>query len=328
LARLEVGRVALTFRALKTIIIQGEERRMKIFITGGTGFIGSHLSNLLVQNGHEVSLLVRPSEQVRDKHDKVWLIVGDPTEPGPWQEQVSAHDGVINLAGASIFSRWTRKVKENIMNSRVQTTRNLVEAMRGSSSPPRVLLSTSAVGVYGFHGDETVDENSPSGRDFLAQVCRAWEAEALGAAGAGVRVVITRFGIVVGPGGGAMGQMIPMFRRGLGGRLGSGQQWFSWVHMSDLTRALLFLLEHPEASGPFNICSPRPVTNAELAGALGHTLRKPVWLPVPGFALKILLGEFSSVLLQGQRVLPHRLIEMKFTFNFHDIEVALRDILK
>lgn len=300
---------------------------MKIFITGGTGFIGSHLSRLLVENGHEVTLLARPSEQVREKHANVWLVVGDSTKPGPWQEDLAKHDAVINMAGASIFARWTRKTKQMIMDSRVLTTRHVVEAMQGSSGPAKTLFSTSAVGFYGFHGDERLDENSPPGVDFLAGVCRSWEAEALGAKRSGVRVVIGRFGIVVGPGGGAMGQMIPMFRLGLGGRLGSGKQWFSWVHMKDLTRALILLIENPEAAGPANICSPNPITNADLARALGRALNRPAWLPVPRFALKLVLGEFGSMVLEGQRVLPGKLQELGFEFVFPNIDQALADIL-
>ncbi len=190
------------------------------------------------------------------------------------------------------------------------------------------LLSTSAVGYYGFHEDEELAEDAPAGKDFLAKLAFDWEQEALCAKDRGARVVITRFGIVLGPGGGALGQMIPLFKFFLGGPLGSGRQWFSWVHMADLTAAFLFLLAHPEISGPVNVCSPRPVRNRDLGKAIGRVLHRPSFLPAPGFMIRIILGEFGSVLLKGQRVVPRRLLEAGFSFSYPHIDGALKSIIK
>jgi hypothetical protein len=189
------------------------------------------------------------------------------------------------------------------------------------------LLSTSAVGYYGFHRDEELTENSPAGNDFLARLANDWEQEALRAQEKGARVVITRFGIVLGKNGGALGQMIPLFRFFLGGPLGNGRQWFSWIHMEDLADGFMFLLNHPEIKGPVNLCSPRPVRDKDLGKAIGKVLRRPSWMPAPGFMVKWILGEFGSVLLEGQRVIPRRLLDAGFQFRYPDIEEALKNIL-
>jgi uncharacterized protein len=188
-------------------------------------------------------------------------------------------------------------------------------------------FSTSAVGYYGFHEDEALTENSPSGNDFLAKLAYDWEQEALRAEDKGARVVITRFGIVLGKNGGALGQMIPLFKYFLGGPLGSGRQWFSWVHMHDLAEAFIFLLNHQELSGAINLCSPQPVRNRQLGEAIGKVLHRPSFLPAPGFMIRLILGEFGSVLLKGQRVIPRRLLDAGFQFQYPDIEEALRNIL-
>ncbi|MBW2087184.1 MAG: TIGR01777 family oxidoreductase, partial [Deltaproteobacteria bacterium] len=220
---------------------------MKFFITGGTGFIGQALLKRLLEAGHEISLLTRSARGREHLKDKVRLIEGDPSRPGLWQEEVVRAEAVINLAGASIFSRWSKRVKRKLLESRVLTTRRLVEAMASSKDGPQVLLSASAVGYYGFQGDEEIDESVTHGDDFLAQTCQAWEAEALKAKEAGIRVALMRFGIVLGQEGGALKLMLPLFRIGLGGRLGKGSQWFSWIHRADLVEAIVFILDHPEA---------------------------------------------------------------------------------
>ena len=225
-------------------------------------------------------------------------------------------DVVVNLAGASIFTRWTDKQKKEIWESRTSTTRNIVEAIEVNQGRSFTLFSTSAVGYYGFHGDEELTEDSPPGDDFLATLAVAWEAEALKSQEKGARVVITRFGIVLGPGGGALGQMLPVFKRFMGGPIGNGQQWFSWVHMRDLTDAFIFLLRHTDLSGPFNLCSPYPVRNKELAKAIGKALHRPSFMPAPAFMIKLLFGEFGSVILKGQRVVPRRLLESGFSFQY------------
>jgi hypothetical protein len=183
------------------------------------------------------------------------------------------------------------------------------------------------VGYYGFHGDEEMDEESPPGNDFLARIAVEWEAEAFKAREKGARVVITRFGIVLGEQGGALGQMVPLFRKFIGGPIGSGKQWFSWVHIKDLAETFVFLIKHPEISGPVNVCAPNPVRNGDLAKTLGKVLRRPSFVAAPGFMIKLVLREFGSVILEGQRVIPRKLLKYGFTFQYPDIENALRNIL-
>lgn len=299
---------------------------MKVFMTGGTGFVGTSLTRQLIGQGHTVTVLTHaPAGSESVLPGRSWLI-GDPNVRGEWQSAVGGHDVIINLAGASIFSRWTDEQKKILRASRINTTRHLVEALPDDARHI-TLLSTSAVGYYGFHEDEELAEDAPAGNDFLAQLAFDWEQEALCAKDKGARVVITRFGIVLGPGGGALGQMIPLFKFFLGGPLGSGRQWFSWVHMEDLLAAFIFLLARPEISGPVNACSPRPVRNRDLGKAIGRVLHRPSFLPAPGFMIRIILGEFGSVLLKGQRVIPRRLLDAGFSFSHPDIEDALRSIL-
>jgi uncharacterized protein (TIGR01777 family) len=258
----------------------------------------------------------------------VSYLEGDPTLPGPWQERVPQHDVVVNLAGASIFRKWDRKAKEVIRDSRVLTTTNLVEALSGGVEKETTLLSTSAVGYYGFRGDEALDEESTAGDDFLASVTREWEAAAGRAEAFGARVVICRFGIVLGKSGGALGEMTPLFQKGLGSPLGSGKQWVSWIHETDLVGIYLFLMARNDLSGPINCTAPGPVRNRDLTRALGKALGKPTMLPaVPGFVVKMIKGEFGSVLLEGQRVFPKKLLTYGFQFHFSDIEVAFKDLL-
>lgn len=296
---------------------------MKIFITGGTGFVGKTLAQALVRSGHEVSILTRSG---KGESPGISWIGGDPTQKGKWQEAVKEHGIIINLAGASLFTRWTEETKRMIRDSRILTTRHLLEAMDGGKG--RTLFSTSAIGYYGFHGDENLTEDSPPGGDFLALLAKDWEAEAKEAEKKGCRVVITRFGIVLGEKGGALGQMIPLFNKYVGGPLGSGKQWFSWIHMEDLTRAFLFLLEHPEISGPVNFTAPNPVRNKELAQWLGRIMGRPAFLPAPGFMLRLVLGEFGSILLEGQRVLPQKLMQAGFQFSYPEIDRALRQVVR
>jgi uncharacterized protein (TIGR01777 family) len=308
---------------VKSSVFHEEDRGMKIFISGGTGFVGKSLAPALVRSGHEVSVLTRSGKG--DLPGISW-IGGDPTQRGQWQEAVREHGVIINLAGASIFTRWTEEAKRRIRDSRILTTRHLLEAVDGGKG--KTFFSTSAVGYYGFHGDEDLTEDSPPGGDFLALLARDWETEAGEAEKKGCRVVLTRFGIVLGEKGGALGQMIPLFRKYLGGPLGSGKQWFSWIHIEDLTRAFLFLLEHRELSGPVNFTAPNPVRNKELAQGLGRILGRPAFLPAPGFLLRMVLGEFGSILLEGQRVLPRKLLQAGFQFSYPEIDGALRQVIR
>jgi len=300
---------------------------VKILITGGTGFVGKQLTSRLIQDGHEITILTRSLKGAKGASPGIFYLEGDPTQKGPWQEAIKNHGAVINLAGASIFSKWTEEHKKAIRESRVSTTQNIVEGIPSHPETMITLLSTSAVGYYGFCGDEELVEDSPPGNDFLARIAKEWEGEALKARDKGARVVITRFGIVMGEKGGALSQMIPLFKKYIGGPIGSGKQWFSWVHIKDLAEAFAFLLKHPEISGPVNVCSPNPVRNKDLAKALGKALHRPSFMPAPGFMIKLVLGEFGSVILEGQRVIPKKLLKNGFVFQYPSIEKALQGIV-
>jgi uncharacterized protein len=301
---------------------------MRVFMTGGTGFVGRTLTKKLTERGYGVTLLTRSIKHPESLPPGASFVEGDPARKGAWMEHVSEHEIIINLAGASIFDRWTKKHKKTIRDSRVLTTRNLVGALSGREGKETVFLSTSAVGYYGFCGDEELQENSAPGSDFLASVTREWESTALETEKLGVRVLLCRFGIVLGAGGGALAELLPFFKKGLGSPLGSGKQWISWIHEQDLVAIYLFLIERKGETGPINCTAPNPVTNKELTKALGEALEKPTFMPaVPGFLIKLKMGEVGSVLLNGQKVLPKRLLDMGFDFRFPGIREALKDIL-
>jgi len=296
---------------------------MNILITGGTGFIGSHLSDRLIREGHSVTVTGRSAPGDLQLPAGVRHFQADTTSPGAWQKEIGLQDGIVNLAGEPIIGRWSDEKKRRLRDSRIQTTRHLVGGLPEGKAIR--LCSASAVGYYGFHGDEALTEEDGPGTDFLAVLCRDWEREALRAADRGARVLITRFGIVLGKAGGALRRMLPAFRWGLGGPLGNGRQWFSWIHIQDLVDALVFLIGRPDAEGIFNLTAPDPVTNSEFTRALGQALRRPAILPAPAFALRRILGEFGSTLLEGQRVLPERLIREGFRFRFPTIREALAE---
>jgi uncharacterized protein (TIGR01777 family) len=301
---------------------------MKVFITGGLGFVGQKLSEALIKNGHTVTVVERNPRAKPAPLPGVTVIAADASRPGAWQEALAEHDTIINLAGVSIFSRWTRQKKQDIVNSRLFITRNVVDAIKKRKGKPTFLISTSAVGFYGFHGDEKLTETDIPGEDFLAALCREWEAEAMKAEAYGARVAITRFGIVLGTEGGALGILTRLFRFRLGNRLGQGKQWFSWIHQDDLVSVFLFLLKKKNIRGPVNCSAPNPVTNRDLTKALNRVLGTfPLVPPAPGFLLSIVLGEFGDFLLKGQRALPFRLLDSGFVFKFPHIDQALTDIL-
>jgi uncharacterized protein len=301
---------------------------MKVFITGGTGFVGTSLAQKLAQEGHEVTVLTRSLKGQPAALQGGAYVEGDPTKKGPWQEKVAEQDVVINLAGASIFKRWNDEAKKLIWDSRIQTTKNLVEALLARKDKETHLFSTSAVGYYGFHEDEVLDESSPSGEGFLAALSREWESAAVKTKDSGVHVTVMRFGIVLGRRGGALQQMIPAFKWWMGSPLGSGNQWFSWIHEQDLVDIFLHLIKQKKITGAVNCTAPNPVTNRELTQVLGEVLAKPTFMPaVPGFLMSLILGEFGSVLLKGQRVVPKRLLDSGFRFSFPDLRSALTDLL-
>lgn len=301
---------------------------MKVFITGGTGFVGTTLTEKLAQGGDEVTVLTRRLREPPSPRPNVSYLEGDPTQKGPWQDKVADQDVVINLAGASIFMRWSDAAKKSIWDSRIETTKNLVKALSARKGKGTHLFSTSAVGYYGFHQDEVLDESSPSGEGFLAALSREWEAAALKAKDSGVFVTLMRFGIVLGRRGGALQQMIAPFKWWMGSPLGSGNQWFSWIHEQDLVNIFLHLIKEKDVLGVVNCTAPNPVTNRELTKKIGEVMGKPTFMPgVPGFVMSLMLGEFGSVLLKGQRVVPKRLLDAGFRFSFPDLGIALKDLL-
>jgi uncharacterized protein (TIGR01777 family) len=303
-----------------------EEISMKVFITGGTGFLGKALTESLLDHGHSVTILTR-SSPTRKLRAGLAYIEGNPTQSGSWQQEVSRHDVVINLAGSSIFKTWNDKSKEAMRNSRIRTTRNLVDAI-GQAGDKITLLSGSAVGYYGFRDDEELDENSSPGNDFLAQLAQDWEAEARRAEQFGTRVILCRIGVILGRDGGALSKMLTAFKSGLGSPLGSGKQWFSWISLQDLVNIFLFLMEQQNISGPVNCTSPNPVTNKEMTQALGKALHRPTFLPsVPSFLIRGVLGEFGDVLIKGQKVIPRKLLDNGFQFSFPEIGKAFAHLV-
>lgn len=295
---------------------------MKILAFGATGFVGGHLVPHLLERGHEVTVAARSGKARVSPGAKV--IKADPTVPGPWQELIAEHDAVVNLAGSPVMTRWTQAGKDGIMRSRTMSTRHIVDAL--SATTGKTLLCANAIGYYGDTGDAICTEDTPRGNGFLADVTKAWQEEALHAQSFGHRVVIPRVSVVLGQGG-ALAKMITPFSLGLGGRIGHGRQWFSWIHINDLVRIMSFLLETPAASGPFNACAPEPLTNADFTKALAAALKRPAFLPVPAFALSLILGEAASMLLTGQRCQPAALERLDFKFDFPRIEGALADII-
>lgn len=298
---------------------------MNILITGGTGFVGSAVSQRLLDMGHTVTVIGSSSRCRLAPHPHLTYISADTTRPGDWQRQVPEQDALINLTGRSVFNLWTERYKQAIYDSRILTTRNLVAALPATTET--VLLSTSAAGFYGDGGETEKTETSGPGNDFLARVCRDWEGEASQASEKGARVALMRFGVVLGKGGGAMATMKTPFQLGLGGPIGSGRQWFPWIHLDDLVGAMLFLLTAEECRGPFNFTAPDPVRQKEFAQQLGAALHRPAFLPTPAFVMKLALGEFGRSLLQGQKALPRALTESGYLFTYPELHSALREIV-
>lgn len=302
---------------------------MNVLITGGTGVIGRALVASLVADGHKAIVLSRTPQRYAGRMPAaVQLVAWDGRTPEGWGHLVEEVDAVVNLAGENIASgRWTAARKRRIRESRLNAGRALVEAIDAAAHKPRVLIQASAVGYYGPHGDEEVTEDTPPGDDFLARLAVEWEDSTREVERHGIRRAIIRTGVVLTMDGGALPRMVLPFRFGLGGRLGSGRQWFPWIHIADEVGAIRFLLENEATSGPYNLSAPNPVTNAEFTRALGEILRRPTLFAVPGFALRLLFGEMAAVLLTGQRAIPKRLLEAGYTFRFSDLRAALRDLL-
>lgn len=297
---------------------------MHYLITGGTGFIGSALCADLLSAGQRVTVLTRDRENAARRLPAGAAAIESLDELAPQDTP----EAVVNLAGESLASgRWSAARKRRFFDSRIGTTRRLVDWLGARQPQVRVLVSGSAVGYYGARGDEELTEDAAPGDEFQADLCKAWEAEAVRAESLGVRVCRVRTGIVLGPGGGALAAMLPAFRLGLGGWLGSGRQWMSWIHRADLIALIRWLAESGAPAGAYNGTAPYPATNRQFAQALGRALKRPVLLPVPGFALRALAGEMAHLLLTGQKVLPKRALDGGFTFRFPTVASALADAL-
>ncbi len=291
-----------------------------IFVTGATGLVGTRLVSALRDRGDTVLALSR-----RPGPD---MIEGDPARPGSWLDLLDSCDAVVHLAGEGIFAkRWTDDYMNRIRESRVASTKLISERLAKNGNKSVAFVSCSAVGYYGDRGDEIVTEDSTPGSDFLARVCVEWEAAADPAREAGLRVVHPRFGIVLDPKGGALPNLVRPYKLFAGGRIGSGKQYVSWIHHADLTKLLLFAIDTPSLDGPINATAPESLTNDAVGRTIAHLLGRPHWLPAPGFALRLALGRIADVMLAGQRVVPQKALDTGFTFQYSELEPALRELL-
>lgn len=304
---------------------------MQIVVTGATGFVGVKLVERLQALGDRIVVLARNSQKAnrqfpQDAFPNVEVIGYTPFEMGDWAKAISGSDAVINLAGEPLAGvRWTDKRKQEIRDSRILTTKVLVEAIAKADIKPQVLISASAIGYYGTSLDKSFDEYSYAGDDFLANVCKDWESAADAVTDLGIRLVKLRTGIVLGMGG-AIAKMLPIFQIGGGGKIGTGKQWFSWIHRDDLVELIIYALKNAQVSGPLNATAPKAVTNEDFTISFAKAIKRPAFLPVPASALVLVFGESAMVLLDGQRVLPHKAEINKFTFQYPDIDSALGQI--
>ena len=300
---------------------------MHIFIIGATGFIGRALVLRLQRDGHDITAWVRDEERARGALGADVDLLPIEAGESALRDALAVSDAVVNLAGEPLIGRWTRMRLQAITESRVQLTDRIVHAMRYAEHQPSVFVSGSAVGYYGDRGDEVLTEASAPADDALARLCRDWERAALQAESAGARVVLMRTGIVLSRDGGALSRLLLPFRLGLGGPIGSGRQYMPWIHLHDHVDMIVAALTDGRFSGPVNVSAPAPVTNREFARALGRALRRPALIPLPAFALRLALGEASSVLLAGQRAVPEKALRLGFAFQYPEIETALADIV-
>jgi uncharacterized protein len=298
----------------------------RVILTGGSGMLGTAIRHALAAKGFSTLQLVRRKTQGKDQI--AWDPTLDPAIPDP--VPLEAARAAVHLSGANVAAhRWTEKYKHEIRASRVDSTRRLATALAALRQPPTALVIASAIGIYGDRGDETLDESSPAGNGFLASVCQAWEAAADSARQAGIRVLHMRFGVVLGPAEGALQQMLPPFEVGLGARIGNGRQWMSWIGLNDLVAAVLFALERQEISGPLNVTSPNPVTNADFTRTLARQLHRPAFLSVPAGAMKLLFGQMADeALLASARVKPQKLLDAGFQFSEPNLDQALAAALR
>ncbi|HQF61648.1 MAG TPA: TIGR01777 family oxidoreductase [Anaerolineaceae bacterium] len=301
---------------------------MKVIITGGTGLIGRALGQSLVARGHQVWALTR-SPQSAHLPSGIEPVGWDGETPRGWQPLVEQADAVINLAGENLGAgRWSLERKARILNSRLNAGRAVVQALQAATHRPHTLIQASAVGYYGPGDNTLLTESSPAGQDYLAQVAVAWEKSTAEAETLGLRRVVVRTGIVLDAHEGALPRLVLPFRFMAGGPLGSGRQYLPWIHLVDEVNAIQFLLENPSANGPYNLAAPQPLSQSDFGRVLGRVLRRPYWLPAPAFALHLALGEMSTLVLDGQRAVPSRLLELGYSFAYPDLEPALNHILK
>jgi hypothetical protein len=305
---------------------------MKIAISGATGFVGSRLVERLHTEGHRILVLTRNPTFAQKvfpspAFPNLEIIAYTPTVSGTWQDAIAGCNGVVNLAGEPIAEgRWTPERKQEILNTRKLGTQKIVEAIAKANPRPSILVNTSAIGYYGTSETASFNEDSASGNDFLSQVCQEWEQEATKVKDTNVRLVILRFGIVLGNGG-ALGKMITPFKLFAGGPIGSGQQWFSWIHLDDIVGLIIQSLTKSTMEGVYNATAPQPVRMNDLSTTMGNVMNRPSWLPVPGFAIEAILGDGAKVVLEGQKVLPKRTLESGFEYQYPNLQSALTHIL-
>lgn len=301
---------------------------MNIVVTGGTGFVGRALCATLSRSGHHIVILTRNAGAVlRVLGTNITAVTWNGRDPGTWEESLQGTDAVINLAGEPIAAgRWTKERKQLIVDSRVNATQLLARAISRASSRPRVFISASGVGYYGTSPDRRFDERDGPGSDFFADLCRSWEGAALAAQSYNTRVLCLRIGMVLDKEGGALAKMVPPFRAFVGGPIAPGSQWVSWIHRVDLVGLIEWVLAHEQIAGPVNVVAPGTVTMKEFCATLGAALKRPSWLPVPGFALRLAFGELASFMTTGQQVIPKVALDNGYPFRYPQLEFALQSL--
>jgi uncharacterized protein (TIGR01777 family) len=307
---------------------------MRIVIAGGTGLIGRPLVSTLLGDGHEIVVLSRnPDKYWAILPEKVLLVPWDAQTAGKWSRELDGADAIINLAGENLAGdnflpgRWTEQKKRRVRESRINAGSAIVEGIKAVENKPHLLIQSSAVGYYGPGTDDIVTEKTPPGEDFLSMLCVEWEASSAEVESLGVRRAVIRTGLVLTPDGGPLARELLLFKLYSGGYFGDGKQWWPWIHMEDVIRSIQFLLEKSQAKGPFNLAAPNPVTNRDFGQIMGKVMGKPALVPVPRFALNIVVGEVATIVADGQRAVPEKLIDQGFTFRFAELEPALRDLL-
>ena len=307
---------------------------MRVIITGGSGLIGRALTVDLATAGHEVIILSRTPQQVQGLPHNAYAMGWDTRTANGWADQVTGATAIVNLAGSSLAgegflpARWTDKRKQSIRQSRLESGQAVVDAVRRADDKPVIVIQSSAIGYYGSQSDDIIDEDHAPGDDFLAQLCVDWENSTAAVEDYGVRRAIIRSGLVLSTQDGSLPRVILPYKFYVGGPFGNGKQWWSWIHLHDEVRAIRFLIDSVEAHGPFNLTSPNPLPNNDFGRTLARVMRRPHLIPVPGFAMHALFGEVSMVVLEGQRVIPRRLHELGFQFEFPELEIALRDLFR